>query len=1000
MRRIVLVRTDRFGTAARSYEPEIRNMFPEFRKCDRPSGRYLCSENTKEMENKRIVRETFPVTGMSCASCAARVDKALNRTEGVAEAAVNFASGRVVVAYDPAVATPEALREAVRNAGYELLIHADAEDPDAVDRERAHRLASLRRRTVWALSLALPVAVAGMFFMGDTRADLFMCLLSAPVVFWLGRSFFTNAWRQLRHGTATMDTLVALSTGVAWLFSLFNLLFPEFWRSRGIEPHVYFEASAVIVAFILLGRLLEERAKGNASSAIRKLMGLRPRTVVRCTPEGEQTVPIESVEPDDILAVRPGERIPVDGIVVAGSSFVDESMLSGEPIPVSKREGERVFAGTINQRGAFRFRAEKVGRDTLLAQIIRMVQQAQGSRAPVQRRVDRIAGVFVPAILIAALLAFGGWVLFGGSDGLTHGLLAFVTVLIIACPCALGLATPTAIMVGIGKGAESGILIRNAESLETARRVDTVVLDKTGTLTEGRPAVSDLVWAHDAPEEADALFAALERRSEHPLAEAVVHYLKRSDPATVEAFESHTGAGVSGEVAGKSCFAGSRKWLVDHGIAVPSELEHEAARLAAEAKTLVWFAAEGRALAVAGITDRIKPSSSRAVAALRDSGIEVWMLTGDHETAARAVARAAGIDCYRAGVAPQDKAAFVHELQQQGRRVAMVGDGINDSAALARADLGIAMGGGSDIAMETAGMTIVSSDLMRVPEALRLSVYTVRTIRQNLFWAFIYNLIGVPIAAGVLYPICGFLLDPMIAGAAMAFSSVSVVTNSLRLKRKRIGSQAELTAGDASAAEPTAAAPARVGMPNPSGASRSANTQPTAVSRPTETPPAAEYGPTVPLPEPDFPTTETPSATSGLRSDAPSPSCLPQPQSGAGNETPVQCGADERAASGMQSPSESHTGSETVSADPPILNENNVLPIVKTMKRKYEVAGMMCGHCRSHVENALNSIDGVKAVVTLDPPVAVVEFSDGVMPLAELQSVIASEAGDYTLTEL
>ncbi len=836
------------------------------------------------MTRKQIVRKSFPVSGMSCASCAARIDKALRRTEGVAEAAVNFASGRVAVAYDPALASPETLREAVRRAGYDLVIREDAQDPDAAEREHARRLASLRRRTIWAIALALPVAIVGMFFMGAPHADLAMCLLSAPVVFWLGRGFFVNAWRQLRHGSATMDTLVALSTGVAWLFSLFNMLFPAFWLARGIEPHVYFEASAVIVAFILLGRLLEERAKGSASSAIRKLMGLRPRTVTLCTADGgERTVPVEAVRPDDLVVVRPGERIPVDGIVADGNSHVDESMLSGEPLPVSKRAGAQVFAGTVNLRGTFRFRAEKVGQDTLLSQIIRMVQEAQGSKAPVQKLVDRIAGVFVPAIIAVALISFGAWTLFGGADGLTHGLLALVTVLIIACPCALGLATPTAIMVGIGKGAENGILIRNAESLETARKVDTVVLDKTGTVTEGRPAVSDLRWASGAPEGAAALFAALERRSEHPLAEAVVRRLGATRTPEVEAFESHTGAGVSGRVEGKTYYAGNRRLLAEHGIAVPAPLEREAEALIAEAKTLVWFASADRALAVAGITDRIKPSSAQAVAALRAGGMEVWMLTGDHEASARAVAQSAGIDRYRAGVLPQEKAAFVRELQQRGRRVAMVGDGINDSAALAQADLGIAMGGGSDIAMETAGMTIVSSDLVRVPEALRLSALTVRTIRQNLFWAFIYNLVGVPVAAGVLYPVCGFLLNPMIAGAAMAFSSVSVVANSLLLKRKRI-------------------------------------------------------------------------------------SCLPQSggvPSGAGEGLP----------------------------DIPIpVNKDRIM-------KKYKIEGMMCGHCRAHVEKALNGIDGVKAVVTLDPPEARVEFSGREKSLEELQAAVRSEAGDYTLSE-
>ena len=512
-----------------------------------------------------------------------------------------------------------------------------------------------------------------MFFMEMPYANEIMWLLSTPVLFWCGRGFFTNAWRQLRHHSVTMDTLVALSTGIAYLFSLFNMLFPGFWLSRGIHPHVYFEASSVIIAFILLGRLLEERAKGSTTSAIRKLMGLQPRTVTLVAPDGShRQTGIAEVRAGDILLVKPGERIPVDGSVTGGSSYVDESMLTGEPVAVRKGEGDGVFACTINQKGSFTFRAEKVGGNTLLAQIIRMVQDAQGSKAPVQKLVDRIASVFVPTIMGIALLAFILWMLLDPSDGFTHGILALVTVLIIACPCALGLATPTAITVGIGKAAGQGILIKDADSLETARRVDTVVLDKTGTVTEGRPVVTDEVW----------------------------------------------------------------------------------------------------------------PEGRREAAAIL-AGLEVCMLTGDNEATAREIAAQAGIVRYRAGGLPDGKADFVRELQEQGRVVAMVGDGINDSAALAQADLGIAMGRGSDIAMDVAKMTIVSSDLTKIPVAIRISAQTVRTIRQNLFWAFIYNVIGVPVAAGILYPVNGFLLNPMIAGAAMALSSVSVVTNSLRLKWKK-----------------------------------------------------------------------------------------------------------------------------------------------------------------------------------------------------------------------
>lgn len=631
------------------------------------------------------------------------------------------------------------------------------------------------------MALSLPVAVIGMFFMDMPLANPIMWLLATPVLGWCGRSFFVNAWRQLRHRTVTMDTLVALSTGIAYLFSLFNMLWPEFWLARGIQPHVYFEASSVIIAFILLGRLLEARAKENTTTAIRKLMGLQPRTVTLVVNGERREVPIEQVRPGDAVLVRPGERIAVDGRIADGASYVDESMLTGEPVAVRKEPGAEVFAGTINQKGSFTFRAEKVGTDTLLARIIRMVQEAQGSKAPVQQRVDRIAAVFVPVIISVALLAFVLWLLLDPADGLTHGMLALVTVLIIACPCALGLATPTAITVGIGKAAEEGILIRDAESLEAARRIDTVVLDKTGTLTEGRPEVTDEAWLGGDRTPA-AVLAALERLSEHPLAEAVVAHLKEAAPVSVTGFESLTGRGVRGIANGTAYLAGSETLLREQGRQIDPELARQAARWLDEAKTVIWLADERQALGVLAVADTIRESAPQAVRRLHEAGITVWMVTGDNENTARAIAARAGIEHWKSGVLPDGKCAFIRSLQEQGHRVAMTGDGINDSAALAQADLSIAMGGGSDIAIDVAQMTIVSSDLNRIPDAIALSVRTVRTIRQNLFWAFIYNLIGVPIAAGVLYPVCGFLLNPMIAGAAMAFSSVSVVTNSLRLK--------------------------------------------------------------------------------------------------------------------------------------------------------------------------------------------------------------------------
>lgn len=737
------------------------------------------------MDKPKTIKRNFPVLEMSCAACAARVDKTLNRQPGVQTASVNYASAMATVEYDPEICSPESLRTAVQTAGYDLVITADKEESKQ-EAEDAHELKyhALKHRTIWAVLLSLPIAIIGLFFMDMPYAKYIMWLLSTPVVFWLGRGFYINAWKQLKHGSANMDTLVANSTGIAYIFSLFNLFFPQFWLSRGIQPHVYFEASSMIIAFILLGRLLEERAKGNTSTAIRKLMGLQPKTVTLLTPQGElRETAIETVKIGDTLVVKPGEKIAVDGTVTEGSSYVDESMLSGEPVPVEKSVSAKVFAGTINQKGSFRFKAEKVGSETMLSQIIRMVQDAQGSKAPVQKLVDRIAAVFVPAIMGIALLAFVLWLIFDPVNGFTRGLLAAVTVLIIACPCALGLATPTAIMVGIGKGAETGILIKDAESLETAKGIDTIVLDKTGTVTEGKPVVTDFIWTAETPLLKN-IFYSLEVSSEHPLAEAVANHLK-GEALPINNFESLTGTGISGIVNGKRYYAGNLRLMKQQHICISESLAATAKRLTEEMKTVIWFADEQEALALAAITDRIKETSKEAVEKLRRMGIDIYMLTGDNEATAASVAKEAGIPHYRAEVLPAQKAGFIKELQQQGKRVAMVGDGINDSAALAQADLSIAMGKGSDIAIDVAKMTIISSDLRKIADAVRLSTLTVRTIRENLFWAFIYNLIGVPIAAGALYPICGFVLSPIIAGAAMAMSSVSVVTNSLRLKTKR-----------------------------------------------------------------------------------------------------------------------------------------------------------------------------------------------------------------------
>lgn len=825
-----------------------------------------------------IRKDTFPVLGMSCASCAARVDKTLNGQPGVQEASVNYAAATAQVTYDTDECSPLILKSVVQNAGYDLLI--DSEDEAADEAEKAHlaRYESLKKRTVWAIALALPIMILSMVWMDVRWVNYFVWLLATPVVFVLGRGFFISAWKQLKHGTCNMDTLVALSTGIAYLFSLFNLFFPKFWLDRGIEPHVYFEASSVIIAFIMLGRLMEERAKRNTSSAIRKLIGLQPKTVTVWTSEGERILPITAVRQGDMVVVKPGERIAVDGVVSEGQSYVDESMLSGEPIPVRKQKGAKVYSGTINQKGAFRFVADKIGQDTLLAQIIRMVQDAQGSKAPVQKLVDKIASIFVPTIISIALLAFVAWLALAPENGFTHGMLALVTVLIIACPCALGLATPTAIMVGIGKGAERGILVKNAESLEVAKQIDTVVIDKTGTLTEGHPKVTDAAWRGDEARAKDILYS-LEKMSEHPLAEAALAFLKNAKAFQVKRFHVLSGRGVEGCVDGEMFYAGNLTLLQEKGISMDKTLKAKAETWMKEAKTVIALADEREAWGVLAITDKLKPTSVQAIDALHRQGIEVWMLTGDQPEAAQEVAKQVGIAHFKAGVLPQEKASFVKELQAKGKKVAMVGDGINDSAALAQADLSIAMGQGSDIAMDTAMVTILSSDLVKISETIRLSQLTVRTIRQNLFWAFFYNLIGVPIAAGVLYPVCGFLLNPMVGGAAMAFSSVSVVTNSLRLRRQAIGDESSHSA-----------------------------------SSPEEVEEVPEETPTL-------------------------------------------------------------------------------------IARQYKVEGMMCKHCVGRVERALNSVEGLKACVTLDPPVASIEFDGEPLDVEELQKILTEKAGDYQITE-
>lgn len=736
---------------------------------------------------KTTIKRQIPVLQMGCASCANRIASTVQALNGIVSAEVNYASAMLSLEFLPKIITLSEVQKAVQDAGYDLFIEEEEiNENKTLASIQEEKMTTLKNKTIWALLLALPIVIIGMFFMEMPYANEIMWALATPVVFGFGSSFFINAWKQAQHRTANMDTLVALSTGVAYVFSVFNTLFPEYWHQKGLHGHVYFEAAAVVVAFILLGKWLEENAKSNTSTAIKKLMALQPNEVTLWLDnEQQKVIPIAQVKVGDKLLVKPGERIAVDGVVISGDSYVDESMLSGEPIPVLKTANEKVWAGTLNQKGSLVFTAAQVGSETLLAHIIKTVQDAQGTKAPVQKKVDFIASIFVPMVMAIAVLAFVLWWTLGGENGFTQGIMALVTVLVIACPCALGLATPTAIMVGVGKGAENGILIKDALSLELAQKIDTIVLDKTGTITEGKPKVTEELWSKN-DSNLRSILLSIESQSEHPLAEAVVHYLQGVPTVAITNFESITGQGVRAKVEGKDYFVGNPSFLKANQIEINEDFLQKSTVWEAEAKTVIGFANATSVLALLAISDAVKPTSVAAIRELEQMGIAVYMLTGDAEKAAQAMATQTGITHYKGGVLPQQKADFIKELQAQGKTVAMVGDGINDSTALAQADVSIAMGKGSAIAMEVANMTLMTSDLHKIPQAIRLSKATVATIHQNLFWAFIYNVIGIPIAAGILFPFNGFLLNPMLAGAAMALSSVSVVSNSLRLKLKKL----------------------------------------------------------------------------------------------------------------------------------------------------------------------------------------------------------------------
>jgi Cu+-exporting ATPase len=727
---------------------------------------------------------TIPVQGMTCAACSARVQRTLERTPGVSGANVNLMTGSATVSYDPAAVTPEHLVEAIRETGY----GAELAATDSVVEEMAGAEDARRGREARELRLKFGVSLAATLLV--TALSLpphpwLMLGLTLPVVAWAGRHFYVRAWTAFRHRAADMNTLIAIGTGAAFGYSLFVTLAGRWLAARGIAPHVYYEAVVWIITLVLLGNLLETRARSRTAAAIRRLIELRPLTARVLRDGRELEIPLAQLRPGDEVMVLPGEKVPADGIVVDGTSHVDESMLTGEPTPVRKGVGDSVIGATINRNGALRLRVQRVGADTVLSRIIRLVHQAQGSKAPIQRLADRIAAVFVPVVIGVAVVTFVIWLLLGPAPAYLHALVSAVTVLIIACPCAMGLAVPTAVMVATGRGAELGILIKGGEPLERSSRLDTVVFDKTGTLTEGRPTLRRV--ASDDEAEALRLAASVERRSEHPLAEAIVAAAVARGFALAEPrrFESHTGRGVVGVVDGRQVAVGSRELLADLGV-TPDGFAGDAEAFAAEGLTPVLVAVDGRVTAVIGIADAVKPTSRDAVAALRRMGLESVMLTGDDERAAAGVARAVGIERVVANVLPERKLDEIRRLQSEGRTVAMVGEGINDAPALARADVGIALGTGTDVAMEAGDITLMRGDPVGVPRAIALARRTMRVMRQNLFWAFVYNVIGIPIAAGVLYPAFGLRLTPMVAAAAMAVSSVSVITNSLRLRRASV----------------------------------------------------------------------------------------------------------------------------------------------------------------------------------------------------------------------
>ena len=738
---------------------------------------------------------TLKLRGMSCAACASNIEDAIRTVPGVSESAVNFGAEQATVTYDPQKTDLNEIQAAVTEAGYAaspLLEQAIGED----ETEKADRLAesrALQRKIILGGGISILLVLGSLSAMTGLSLPIpavlanpwFQLVLTAPVQFWCGFSFYGNAWKSFKRHTASMDTLIALGTSAAYFYSVFATVFPNILINQGLMPEVYYETAAIVITLILLGRWFEHRARGQTSDAIRKLIGLQAKTARIIRNGQELEVPIQDVQINDVIVVRPGEKIPVDGEVVEGVSTIDEAMVTGESLPVKKQVGDQVIGATLNKTGSFKFRATRIGADTVLAQIVKLVQQAQGSKAPIQRLADRVTRWFVPVVIAIALLTFVLW--FNVMGNLTLALITTVGVLIIACPCALGLATPTSVMVGTGKGAENGILIKGAESLELAHKLQTIVLDKTGTLTQGKPTVTDFVTVQGIANGNELkllrLAATVEHRSEHPLAEAVVRYAQSQavELSEVKDFEAIAGSGVQGKVGDRWVQIGTERWLTELGIDTQPLRSHQT-RLEALGKTVVWLAIDGKMQGLMAISDALKPSSASVVRTLQRLGLEVVMLTGDNQQTAEAIAREVKISRVFAEVRPDQKAAYIQKLQSEGKRVAMVGDGINDAPALAQADVGIAIGTGTDVAIAASDITLISGDLQGIVTAIQLSRATMRNIRQNLFFAFVYNVAGIPIAAGILFPVFGWLLNPIVAGGAMAFSSVSVVTNALRLR--------------------------------------------------------------------------------------------------------------------------------------------------------------------------------------------------------------------------